>query len=245
MEVHHLIVDGFSLKKIASKEDYNPVPYHNYRQIIESNCETEHLKNDVKESFDLSEYRRNEFISSGVLDIDINVIRKISRELNVSHESIFATAYISAMNLERAVVCTPTNLRKLPEDYCVTGPLINLIGFKVLIQNYDKKNSILNTEKFLSESLSSPYSNLENEVNADIFMTHLVTVFDSYNSESLFKIDYEISNSLYDDQFKFNTYVYDENNVYRVYINSYYKTKEGINSVLSKMNNYIYSIDFD
>ncbi len=241
-EFHHVIIDGISLKELISSNVHPAIPYQNYRKILvkdeNDDVNVNELKTKIDPFFDRTKYHRNNKLASGHTTVSLETIKKIACKLNVSHEAIFATAYVAALGIINAVVCTPVNLRQFSEDNFITGPLINLSGFRVSVDD-EFKSSVIQTEKSLNESLRYTHLDLEKIIDADIFMTHLLTIFDSYCSKNIGKIDYELSNSLYDDKFKMNTYIYAENGVYTLYLNSYYLTNDEIKKILQELKYHI------
>lgn len=238
IEFHHLIIDGISLQRLINNQNQTEIPYHNYDMVLKTNDGNiqgiKYFEENVIPFFDRSQYERKGKISSGKITFSLDKVKKLSKIENVSHQAIFSTAYVSALGLTEMVICTPVNLRKYPEDNLITGPLINLTGFKsVYTGNFH--NSLYENNQSLESSLSYVDVNLENLVDSDLLMTHLLTIFDTYDSTEIGEIDYELSNSLYDEKFKFNTYIYREKDKYKVYMYSSYLTESQISEILEKM----------
>ncbi|ETD07990.1 MULTISPECIES: AMP-binding protein [Streptococcus] len=243
IEFHHVIVDGISLKElISSRGKSTPIiPYHNYNLILSDNDTKngyEYFKQEVIPFLDVTFPSQNIELSSGRISINFEIVRDIAKAYSVSHEAVFATTYTAAMNKQDVIICTPVNLRKFPEDNYITGPLINLSSFRATFDG-DFSVSFNNTNKSLKTSLKYSSLNLESIVEMGTLMNHLLTIFDSYDLDQDIKIDYELSNSLYDEKFKINTYVYKENNLYTIYMNSRYLTNDEIEQILNQLKSYI------
>lgn len=243
IEFHHVIVDGISLKElISSRGKSTPIiPYHNYNLILSDNDTKNgyvYFKKEVIPFLDATYSNKNTELSSGKISVSFEIVQDIAKMYNVSHEAVFATAYTAAMDKRDIVICTPVNLRKFPEDSYITGPLINLTSFKATFDG-DFGVSLNNTDKSLATSLEYSSLNLESIVEMETLMNHLLTIFDSYDLNQDIKIDYELSNSLYDEKFKINTYVYKESNLYTIYMSSHYLTNNEIGQILSQLKSYI------
>lgn len=233
VEFHHIIIDGISILELLNDDQYKVIPYKNYRALLNDYNkleDTSFLENEVQPYFDKNDYKKKLKTVSSNLKIDENKVDLISRLLKISHETIFAVAYAKALHLKNLILCTPVNLRKRPEDNFIIGPLINLIGFKVENTGSTIKD-MQRTNVSLLKSLKHPFADLESIATPEIFMTHLVTIFNSYDSSSKGNIDYKISNSLYDEKFKINTYIYEENNFYDMYCYSKYLSTQEIDNI--------------
>lgn len=233
VEFHHIIIDGISILELLNDDQYKVIPYKNYRALLNDYNkleDTSFLENEVQPYFDKNGYKKKLKTVSSNLKIDENKVDLISRLLKISHETIFAVAYAKALHLKNLILCTPVNLRKRPEDNFIIGPLINLIGFKVENTGSTIKD-MQRTNVSLLKSLKHPFADLESIATPEIFMTHLVTIFNSYDSSSKGNIDYKISNSLYDEKFKINTYIYEENNFYDMYCYSKYLSTQEIDNI--------------